>query len=112
LSFQRLGALGGVDAVVLTSEQLPPHQHNINVNTDSASTDQGIGMVLAKGDKGSGLPKKRYLEEYAEYDSDNRVTMASVMLAPCGGSSAHTNLQPYLTIRFCMALQGIYPSRS
>ncbi|MES9852607.1 MAG: tail fiber protein [Candidatus Thiodiazotropha sp. L084R] len=112
LSFQQLGMMWGFDAVPLTQDQLPAHNHEINVNTDSASTDQGEGMLLAKGDKGTGLPRVRYLEEYNDYDATNRVPMASSMLSPSGSSSGHVNLQPYMTVRFCMALQGIYPSRS
>ncbi|MCU7916920.1 MAG: tail fiber protein [Candidatus Thiodiazotropha sp. (ex Epidulcina cf. delphinae)] len=112
LSFQQLGMMWGFDTVPLTLDQLPAHNHDINVNTESASTDLGEGKILAKGDKGSGLPRKRYLEEYNDYDAPQSVTMASAMLSPSGGSSGHANLQPYLTVRFCMALEGIYPSRS
>ena len=112
LSFQQLGMMWGFDAVPLTHDQLPPHNHAINVNTESASTDEGAGKVLAKGDRGTGLPRVRYLEEYNDYDQANEVSMASGVLSPSGGSSGHINLQPYLTVRFCMALAGAYPSRS
>jgi microcystin-dependent protein len=113
LSFQSLGMSGGLDRVALSADQLPPHQHCINVNTASATTDQGEGMLLAKGDKGGGgRPIQRYLQEYNDYDHQNRVSMGSAMFSPTGGSAGHNNLQPYLTVRFCMALNGIYPNRS
>jgi microcystin-dependent protein len=113
LSFQKLGKMDGYHSVALGSDQLPPHQHHINVNTESASTDQGEGMLLAKGDKGGGgMPIRRYLQEYNDYNAEYRVNMGSALLSPSGGSAGHANLQPYLTIRFCMALDGIYPARS
>jgi microcystin-dependent protein len=39
------------------------------------------------------------------------VQMAPQTLAPTGGSLPHNNMQPYLTLNFCIALQGIYPAR-
>ena len=112
LSFQQLGMKWGFDAVPLTHDQLPPHNHDINVNSEPASTDEGANMLLAKGSKSSGPVPLRGIQEYNEYNPSNRVPMSPQIVSPTGGSSPHINLQPYLTVRFCMALSGAYPSRS
>ena len=39
-------------------------------------------------------------------------TMASEMVAVVGGNQPHNNLMPYLTLNFCIALQGVFPPRS
>jgi microcystin-dependent protein len=39
------------------------------------------------------------------------VTMNPQALAPTGGSLPHNNMQPYLTLNFCIALQGVFPAR-
>jgi microcystin-dependent protein len=40
------------------------------------------------------------------------VAMAGQALAPAGGDQPHNNMQPYLTLNFCIALQGVYPPRT
>ncbi len=112
LSSRPLGGKSGAESVTLLANQLPVHNHNIDVNTASASVDLGVGKVLAKGDKGTGPAPARPIKEYADYDANNTVAMAANMLSSTGGSAAHANMQPYLAVRFCMALQGTYPSRN
>jgi hypothetical protein len=100
-------------AISRRQELSESYQYKNNVKCVPAFTDQGLGRVLAKGDKDLEMPKKRYLEEYGDDDSGNRVPMACVMLVTYGGcSSAYTSLQSCLTIRCCMALQGAYSSIS
>ncbi len=43
---------------------------------------------------------------------DEHTVMNTAMIADAGGSQPHDNIQPYLTVNFCIALVGIYPSRS
>jgi microcystin-dependent protein len=40
------------------------------------------------------------------------VQMSDSSLAPAGGDQPHNNLMPYLTLNFCIALQGVYPPRT
>ena len=42
----------------------------------------------------------------------NLTQLAPQALAPAGGDQPHNNLQPYLTLNFCIALQGIFPPRT
>jgi microcystin-dependent protein len=45
-------------------------------------------------------------------DDNSTVDMAPETVSSSGGGAAHENMQPYLTLNFCIALQGLYPSRS
>lgn len=112
LSNQPLGAYAGAGDVTLTENQLPAHNHDINVNTDNASAALGADKVLAKGLETEGFPANRPNPEYAAAGSGTAVSMAGNVLSPTGGSSPHTNMQPYLAVRFSMALLGVYPSRN
>lgn len=101
LSLHDLGETGGSDTVSLLESEIPSHSHAWTVSGADAVTgspsDQlfasgiGIGMYAVPG----GLTQL----------SDNA-------LAPAGGDQPHNNMQPYLTLNFCIALQGVYPPRT
>jgi microcystin-dependent protein len=46
------------------------------------------------------------------YGNSPNATMNGSALGMTGGGQAHINMQPYLTINFCIALQGIFPSQN
>jgi len=112
LSAHNLGEFGGVDLVTLSADQLPRHKHSINVNNSGATTASPENQVLGKGSKASGPPAGRAIKEYADFDAANVTTMASQMISSSGASGGHLNEQPFMSVRFCMALTGIYPSRN
>lgn len=96
------GAAGGQGSVTLTVQQLPSHAHAISASASQASTGvPGPGVMLgtSTGTAAYGPPQ-------------NLAPMAPGSLASVGGSQAHENLQPYLTLSFCIAVQGIFPSRN
>lgn len=98
-----LGDLGGSDAVTLTTQELPAHTHVANsvaaVNKTTAKVSP-IGAVWATEFRGA-----------LDYDSAHNTTMAADVLTPVGQSQPHNNLMPYLTLNFCIALQGVFPPR-
>ena len=99
LTDRRLGQRGGVEMVTLTEAQMPQHQHTLRVEEDEPGEDNDPNnQVLAR----AGL--------YA--NASNLAPMSERSLAEAGGSQAHNNMQPYLTINFIIALVGLYPSRS
>ena len=49
---------------------------------------------------------------YTSGQNQTNQTMNNNMIAPAGGDQPHNNMQPYLTLNFCIALQGIYPPRT
>jgi microcystin-dependent protein len=101
-----LGEVGGQEAHTLTSGELPVHNHVVqgsyttgnSANPNFANT----GRVLA-ADPGNA---------YATGFSPNAVALNAGTVAATGGSQAHENRQPFLTISFCIALQGIFPSQN
>jgi microcystin-dependent protein len=96
-----LGERGGEQAHTLSIAELPAHTHvaqsSSNVNGDAVSPGGG---VLAQ------RPTQAY------HGATNLVAMNPASLENVGGSQAHLNMQPFLTLTFCIALQGIFPSRN
>jgi microcystin-dependent protein len=94
-----IGQQGGEQAHTLSISELPTHVH-----TASASAVAGDSPIAASN----------YLGEadnlYAS--ATNLTSMQPNTLAPVGGSQAHLNMQPFLVLSFCIALQGIFPSQT
>ena len=99
---RQLGEAGGSETVALSGSEIPAHSHALMVQSGAAGTRTPTGNVLARPARG--LP-------YAP-TSGNVVAMAGQALAPAGERAPHNNMMPYLTMRFCIALQGVYPPRS
>ena len=93
-----LGQRGGEQAHTLSIAELPTHTHVVNANTGVASTDNPAGN----------LPARATVDTYGSAASLNAMNPGIVLNV--GGSQAHLNMQPFLTLNFCIALQGIFPS--
>lgn len=92
-----LGQRSGEQAHALTVAELPAHTHAARAAGEAASTNLPAGNLLASVNNGYTSP-------------DNLVAMSAASVAIAGGSQAHQNMQPFLTLTACIALQGIYPS--
>jgi microcystin-dependent protein len=92
-----LGERGGEQAHTLNISELPEHTHVANGSSANAATNAPTDNVLAQSNNIYGAA--------AALVSLNAGTVTNV-----GGSQAHLNMQPFLTISFCIALQGIFPS--
>jgi len=103
LSFYDLGQTGGEGSVTLIQTEIPIHTHQ-------ASGVSGNGPISpASNTWGTGTgrtPPPMYV------DGSPNIVMAPTALAPSGGNLPHNNMQPYLTLNFCIAMQGIFPPRS
>ena len=94
-----LGEVGGQQAHTLAISELPVHTHTANATSSPASTAIPSGsLVLAQSN----------FELYRAPTS--LAAMNASTIASTGGSQAHLNMQPFLTLSFCIALQGIFPS--
>lgn len=93
-----LGERGGEQAHTLSISELPTHTHVARVSQDAATVDTPVNNYLAKPSVNAfGAPA-------------SLAAMNSSTISPAGGSQAHLNMQPFLTLSFCIALQGIFPS--
>jgi microcystin-dependent protein len=99
-SGHQLGERGGEAAHTVSIAELPDHAHAVVGTTASATTrlvGPSVGLAASTGSAAYSPPA-------------SPVAMAANALSNVGGSQAHENRQPFLTISFCIALQGIYPS--
>ena len=92
-----LGERGGEQAHTLSISELPTHTHVLSGKNANAAVNTGNGGVLAN--------------TVAVYHSPTSLTSLNPKsVTNTGGSQAHLNMQPFLTLSFCIALQGIFPS--
>ena len=107
LSFYDIGEMEGEEAVTLLATQNPPHSHPFPAVAAQATTNAPNGALPAEG-HGSGRGAFP-VNTYAALQTP--VPLASGQVASAGGGQPHNNLQPYLTLNWCIALQGIFPPR-
>lgn len=103
LSDYNLGQTGGTETVVLNIPEIPEHGHPLyatNLVANSSKPDAAFIAVESGGALG-----------FCETETPN-ATMHTNSIGSNGKSQGHANIQPYLTLNFIIALQGIFPSRS
>lgn len=94
-----LGERGGEQAHTLTTGEVPTHTHALAGSPSNGATPIPSNAVLAAANN-----------LYAAPSALTALSPGSV--GNTGGSQPHLNMQPYLTLSFCIALQGIFPSRN
>lgn len=104
LTQRTVGDVGGEANVTLSLRQLPQHTHSAQcVANNTTKPTYGPGNALWSSDAAGDN----------EYNTGaGNVAMNTAAIAPTGGGQPHNNLQPYLALNFCIALQGIFPPRS
>lgn len=100
LSNRNLGEVGGIEFITLTAAQIPSHTHTISGSAANGAADSPGGRVLARAP--GAIP---------QYGATPNVDLAATAVGSSGGGQPHNNLQPYLTLNYIIALQGIFPSR-
>jgi microcystin-dependent protein len=96
------GMYSGEQNHTLTIQELPQHTHQAVATASDATTPSGSGNTWARNNA----------NPYVAAPPPSAVTMAAGALTPAGQSQPHNNLHPYLTVTFCIALVGIFPSRN
>lgn len=97
LSNYALGEVGGTESVTLNSNQMPAHSHPVLANSAHSNSDQ---------------PANNFPASSAHFQTTTDGTrMNPAMIGQTGNSLPHENRQPYLGLNYCIALEGIYPSR-
>jgi microcystin-dependent protein len=102
LSLHDLGEIGGSETVTLLESEIPSHLHTMRASTDPANAQApSPAVTLARASGGNAYSTT----------TTGLVAMSPSALATAGGSLPHNNVQPYLTLSFCIALQGVFPPR-
>lgn len=117
LSDYRQGSRGGNETTTLTAAQLPSHNHaatgltgNIVANQQAGDQSAPANRVLADGQRAaiySDLPAPS--DQVDMHDSSVKITGNT---ANTGGGQGVNIVQPYLTLKACIATSGVFPSRS
>ncbi len=102
LSLHDLGETGGSDTVSLIESEIPSHTHGLRGNNTLGDSPQPAADVTLA----------RNANSYQQNTTANLVQMNQNSLPPAGGDQPHNNLQPYLTLYFNIAMQGVYPPRT
>jgi microcystin-dependent protein len=98
LSLRDLGEMSGVESITLLQTEIPVHNHTLQADADDAVFKTPGNMLMAAGNAMYG-------------NTGSNANMAFQALSLAGGGLPHNNMQPYLTLNFCIALQGIFPQR-
>ena len=88
-------------SVTLTVQQIPAHTHAANCSDAPGTEPAPAGKVWARDSLGN-----------SEYSSTAGIMLAPDAIGPAGGGAAHDNMAPFQVLNFCIALEGIYPSRN
>ena len=95
-----LGERGGEQAHTLSIGEIPTHTHLVNASANLSTDGTPSGSLVLSQSKAANL-----------YGPATALqAMAPAAVSNVGGSQAHLNMQPFLTLSFCIALQGIFPS--
>jgi microcystin-dependent protein len=105
LSLHDLGETAGTDTVSLLESEIPSHSHGLmsqaaQANRTSPATDAIARTQADQQGKGPYAPA-----------GATSAQLNAQAVTPAGGDQPHNNMQPYLTLNFCIALQGVFPSR-
>jgi microcystin-dependent protein len=104
LSLHDLGETGGSDTVTLLESEIPSHSHALVAqNQPGQLAAPGSDRTYARSSGGFAYKAPPYTQV---------VAFNGNMIGPTGGSQPHNNMQPYLTLSFCIAMQGVYPPRT
>jgi microcystin-dependent protein len=111
-----LGQTGGQEAHTVTLNEMPAHTHQMMADGTTAATSNtgspgSAGSTVLGNSGGKQNPGGPFAVSIYSNGAPGG-TLAPGVISNVGGNQPHTNLQPYLTLNFCIALQGIFPSHS
>jgi microcystin-dependent protein len=95
----QLGESAGTETVTLTAQQIPQHTHTPIAASDAPDATSPAGNRWATSGN-------------VIFATTQNAAMGATAIGSSGGSQPHSNIQPYLALNFCIALQGIFPSRN
>jgi microcystin-dependent protein len=102
LSLRDLGEMAGSRTVTLIQSEMPVHAHTLNAQNAPGDTSLPAGDAYARV-----IGATPYRPP-----GGAQALLAHQAVTPVGGDQPHNNMQPYLTLNFCIALQGVFPPRT
>jgi microcystin-dependent protein len=103
-----LGESQGSETVTLIQSEMPAHNHTFVATSANGTGAAATNGQLAKGFKGN-LQSSNTAKMYSSSAPNTALRPDAVAIA--GSGFPHNNMMPYLTLNFCIALQGIFPPR-
>lgn len=104
LSLHDLGETGGSETVTLLANEMPNHNHGLRASQGDGNEISPNNQLFATGIGG--------VATYAPANAGATTPLDAGAIALSGGGLPHNNMQPYLTLNFCIALQGVFPPRT
>ena len=103
LSLYDLGQTGGSETITLLQSEMPAHAHGMRANVDFPANVQAPGPDRSLSPSTGGVAYGPQGGSAAQFSPQ--------AVGVTGSSFPHNNMQPYLTLNFCIALQGVFPPR-
>lgn len=101
LSLYDVGQVGGAESVTLSESQLPAHNHLMAANGPSSGSDRPNNRFLGRVSSGTA---------YAGTTNGRMLNPEAISFT--GAGQPHENRPPHLTLNYCIAMEGIFPSRN
>ncbi len=102
-----VGETTGTENVTLLTSEMPAHNHGMVAQTTQGTVVTAGNNMLSKGVAGS--KSASYTASYLSTNAPNTPMVPATSIY--GSSFPHNNMQPYLTLNFCIAMQGVFPPR-
>ena len=96
-----IGEQGGEENHTLILSELAQHQHFLQGTSNTGTVSVPVGALSAVAAEQPYMPP-----------DNNNAALNGATISTVGGSGSHPNMQPYLVLTFCIALQGIFPSQN
>jgi microcystin-dependent protein len=104
------GEQTGAATVTLQTSELPLHNHTLSASTNAGTTVTAAGNQLGVGSTGD-KQNSWNANIYSPNPTQATTGLSPLALSQTGSSQPHNNMQPYLTLNFCIAMQGVFPPR-
>jgi microcystin-dependent protein len=109
LSDYIIGEMTGSESVGLNLTQMAAHSHSLNASTTRGTANTAAGNVLASPE--AGAARDPDVGRIYNPGNTNTILQANSVALACSGNP-HNNIQPFLVLRYCIALTGTFPPRS